>query len=525
MLRRTLLTTASAALAMPAIVKAETARVLRFVPQADITALDPIWSTATVTRNHGLMIFDTLYGGDAAFRTQPQMAEGACADDDGRRWTITLREGLAFHDGTPVLARDCVASLRRWGKRSGFGQVLFAATDDLTAPNDRTIVFRLRRPFPLLLDAIGQTGINWCPMMPERLASTDAFKALTEMVGSGPYRFLPDERVSGARAAYARFDGYRPRPNGTPEWTSGPKIAHFDRVEWLVIPDSATAAAALRNNEVDWWENADFDLLPSLHRDPAVSTHVMYTTGNYAFMRMNQLLPPFDNPAIRRMLLAAVDQAEFMIAAAGEDQAGWRDHTGFFTPATPMASDAGLMAPTPPRDRARIRRDLIAAGYNGERVVHLVPSDQPTLRALGLVAADTLKQAGFNVDVQTVDWGTLLQRRTNRGPLAQGGWSCFCSTFAGIDAASPASNTGLRGNGPDAFFGWPTAPALESLRDRWFDAPDLAAQQAAAAAIQVQAFADVPYVPLGQFFQSTAQRRSLVDRLDGFPVFWNIRRA
>ena len=171
-----------------------------------------------------------------------------------------------------------------------------------------------------------------------------------------------------------------------------------------------------------------------------------------------------------------------------------------------------------------------AAGYGGETVAALVPSDQPTLRALALVGADMLQKAGLKVDVQGTDWGTIQQRRASRSPPfaqsgAQGGWSSFCSTFAGLDAASPASAVALRGNGPNAFFGWPTAPRLETLREQWFAAPTLAEQQAVAAAIQAQAFVDVPYLPLGQFFQSTAQRRTLTGALPGFPIFWNLRRA
>ena len=430
-----------------------------------------------------------------------------------------------FHDGTPVRARDCIASLQRWAKRSNFGQVLFAATDELSATDDKTLLFRLKRPFPLLPDAIGQAGINWCPIMPERLARTDPATQVKEIIGSGPFRFLPDERVSGARAVYARFEGYRPRETGTPEWTSGPKIVHFDRVEWLIIPESSTAAAALQNGEADWWENADFDLLPSLRRDANLNLWTMYTTGNYAFMRLNQLFPPFDNPAIRRALVGAVDQSEFMTAVAGDDRGAWRDGVGYFTPGTPMASSAGMTALTGPRDYGKVKRDVLAAGYGGERVAALVPSDQPSQRALALVAADTLQKAGFNVDVQGTDWGTILQRRASRNPLSQGGWSSFCSTFTGLDASSPASEVGLRGNGADAWFGWPAAPKLETLRDEWFAAPSLEAQQAIAAKIQLQAFEDVPYLPVGVFFQTTAQRRYLADSLKGFPIFWNVRRV
>jgi len=232
---------AATSLAAPRIGAAQGTAVLKFIPQADLVVLDPIWTTATVTRNHAFLVFDTLYGHDAAFKAQPQMAAGATTEDDGKTWKIALRDGLTFHDGTPVLARDCVASIRRWGKRDGFGQALLASTDEVSAADDRTIVFRLKAPFPLLLDALAKSTAAPCVIMPQRLAKTDAFTQVTEMVGSGPYRFKADEHMSGNLAVYEKFAAYRPRTDGKPEWIAGPKIVNFDRVEWHTIPDAATA--------------------------------------------------------------------------------------------------------------------------------------------------------------------------------------------------------------------------------------------------------------------------------------------
>ena len=523
--RRRLLTAAGAAtLARPAFVRAQARTTLRFVPQADLAALDPVWTSAYVTRNHAFAVFDTLYGQDGAFKARPQMVEGAAVDADGRQWRLRLRDGLRFHDGTPVLARDCVASIGRWGKRDAFGSALLAATDELSAPDDRTVQFRLKRPFPLLPDALGKAGPNMCPIMPERLARTDPFTQITEMVGSGPFRFLPDERVAGARAAYARFEGYVPRPDGTPDWTAGPKVAHFDRVEWTTIPDVATAAAAVKRGEVDWWERCDFDQKPALSRDPKLRVFLVEVAGFCCFLRLNQLHPPFDNPGIRRALLGAVDQASFMAAAAGDDPADSRTGLGFFPTGTPLSSDAGMAALTGPRDLDRVKRDLRAAGYGGEPVTIMVASDFPTLSALGQVAADMLRRCGMTVVEQSTDWGTIIQRRANKAPPGQGGWNAFASAFTGLDMASPASSLALRGNGAGAWFGWPAAPKLEALRDRWLAAADETESKAIARDIQLQAFEDVPFLPLGTYFQSTVQQRGLTGTLSGLPLFWNVRR-
>ncbi len=523
--RRALIHVAAGALAAPLIARSQGARTLRFIPQSDVTALDPVWTSVYVTRNHGYMIFDTLYGQDDQLRIQPQMVDGHTVANDGKLWTLTLRDGLAFHDGSRVLARDCVASIRRWARRDAFGQTLMAVTDELSAQDDRTIVFRLKAPFAFLPEALGKVGINMLPIMPERLANTDPFKQVTEMVGSGPFRFLADERVVGARVAYARFDGYRPRPQGVASGTAGPKMVHFDRVEWTVIPDVATAAAAMQRGEADWWEQPSFDLLPVMEKEPTLKTFVVEVTGNIGLFRMNQLHPPFDNPAIRRALLPALNQADFMEAIAGDRRQSWRSDVGFFGPGMAMASDAGMEAITGPRDVERARREIAAAGYAGEPVVVMSPSDYPRVNALASVAADMLQRVGLNVDLQQMDWGTVIQRRASKAPPSQGGWSVFFTTFTGVDMSSPASNLALRGNGQAAWFGWPTAPKLEALRDQFLAEPDGAAQKRIAADIQRQAFVDVPFLPLGEFIQPTTQRREIVDTLSGLSLFWNVRRG
>lgn len=245
-----------------------------------------------------------------------------------------------------------------------------------------------------------------CAIMPERLAATEPFKRVTEMVGSGPYRFKADERVQGSRFVYERFQDYKPREDGgAPEWTSGPKVAHFDRVEWHVIPDPATAAAALQRGEMDGWELPISDLLPMLERDRKLKLETVYDTGFCMLMRPNHLIPPFDNPAVRRALLGVVDQTEAMIAAMGEDPALRKVPCGFFPPGSPMASDAGMAVLDGKRDYDRAERDLQAAGYEGEKIALMVPTDYPLAKAACDVSADMMKRAGMNVDYQAVDWG------------------------------------------------------------------------------------------------------------------------
>jgi peptide/nickel transport system substrate-binding protein len=522
--RRSFLAT-TAALAAPRIAASAEQRVLKFVPQADLAAVDPVFSSAYVTRNHGYLVFDTLYGMDEHYRPQPQMVAGHTLDDDGKTWTFTLRDGLKFHDGTPVLGRDAAASIKRWGKRDTFGQAVMAAADEIDAPTDKTIRFRMKKRFPLLPNALAKAPSYMPCIMPERLAQTDGTKQVTEVVGSGPYRFLASERVQGAHFAYERFADYVPRAEGTASFTAGPKVAMFDRVEWQIIPDPATAAAALQQGEVDWWEQPTIDLQPVLRKNGNTIVDITDPTGVIGTLRMNCLQPPFDNPAIRRALLSAINQDDFMIAIVGNDTSMWRNRVGVYCPASPMANDAGIDV-LAKHDFAAAKKALAAAGYSNEPVVLLAPTDFPAINTLAEISADMLKKCGMNVDYRAMDWGTLTQRRASMAPTSQGGWSCFNPAAAGLELFDPTTHNQMRGNGKDAWFGWPTSARLEELRDAWFDAPDLSHQQQLCRELQAQNWVDVPFIPLGQFFQPTAYRRSITGVLKGgFALFYNVHRT
>jgi len=513
----------SAPLSIPRLAHAQATRPLRFVPSSDLAIIDPIWTLAYVTRNHGFMVFDTLYGLDEHFMPQPQMVAGHVVESDGLLWRLTLRDGLLFHDGTPVLAADCVASIRRWASIDAFGQMLMAVTEELSAPSDKEIRFRLRRPFPLLPTALAKGSPLMCAIMPARLAATPATTQVTEMVGSGPFRFVADERVTGSRAVYGKFEKYVPAP-GASSFLAGRKIVHFNRVEWHSVPDSGTAAAALQAGEVDWLETPSFDLLPPLQRNRNVVVQNIDPTGTIGVLRINHQHAPFNNPAILRALLGALDQKSCMTAVAGDDAALWRADVGFFTPDTPMASDAGTEVMSGPRDLEKARQALAAAGYKGEKVVLLGASNIEAINAMSMVVQDTLTRIGMNVDYVSTDWGTVMQRRTSNQPTDKGGWSCFVGTWSGNDLANPAVSVTLRGDGKGAG-GWLESPEIERLRAAWFEAPDLASQQRICRELQVQAWKDVPYIPLGQFRTQAAWRREITGLSKGFPLFWNVKPA
>jgi peptide/nickel transport system substrate-binding protein len=511
------------ALAHPAI--AQGVRPLIFVPQANLTSLDPIWTTATVTRNYAFLVFETLYGLDAKLEPHPQMAEGHVVEDDGKRWTIKLRDGLVFHDGQKVLARDCVPSLQRWMQRDAVGQILAGRLDALEAPDDRTVVFRLKKPFAALPFALARTQPSPPVIMPARIAATSPFKQITEVVGSGPFRFEASDYVSGSRAVFPKARGYVPRSEAA-DFTSGGKRALVDRIEWRIVPDAATAANALQVGEIDWLESPLPDLLPLLRKNKDVVVDRLDQYGLYPVARFNSMQGPTAVLGVRQAILAAIDPVEVMQAVMGDDASGYNAPVGTFLPGTPSASSAGMERLGGKKSLDEVKAMLEAAGYNGEKVVLLHPTDQPFYDAMCQVVAATLKAIGVTVDDQSMDFGTVVQRRASKEPIEKGGWSMFCASFPAVDYLNPLAIPAARGNAGSAWFGWPDDPKLETLHDQWLDSTDPVEQAKLAADLQQEALTYAPYVPLGQYFPPTAWRKTVTGQLKGpVPVFWNVAKA
>ena len=505
----------------PAVAASSSDQTLRVIVQADLRILDPIWTTATITRNFGYMVYDTLFALDSGLKPRPQMVDRWTVSEDRLTYTFTLREGLRFHDGQPVTSSDCVASLERWSRRDVLGQTLAAALAEYRRVDDRTFSIVLNRPFPLLLEALAKPESNVPFMMPERLARTDADLQIKEAIGSGPFKFVAAAWEPGHKVVFVKNGDYVPRKE-PPNWAAGGKIARVDRVEWLYIPDPATAMAAFTAGEADWWENPQPDFYPMLAADSRVSLVQGSPFSFAAILRFNETLPPFDNAKMRRALLYAADQAAYMTALAG-DRKYWRPCFSYFSCDGPMASETGSEPLKEPRDLSQAKRLIAEAGYEGERVVLLDPTDFAIMHTLALVTEDLLRRLGVNVEAQAMDWGTLLARRASKAPLGQGGWNLFATTFPGITILDPAVNVLLRGNGARAWFGWPDDPVIEKLRDNWIDAADPEARLSIAAEIQRRAFATVPYLPLGEYSSRTAFHNNLEGVDIGPALFlWNV---
>jgi len=513
-------------LAMPNLARAADNKVLRFVPQANLANLDPIWTTQYVVRNGSLLIWDMLYGVNDKLEPQPQMVQSHDVSADFKTWTFTLRPGLKFHDGEPVRSKDVIASINRWMARDAtMGLPIKRRLDALEALDDSTFRFRLNQPYPKMLFALGKSSTPCLFIMPERIASTDPFKQITEYVGSGPMRFNKNEWVPGSKAIFERFDGYVPRTEKA-NWLSGGKRMNFDRVEWHILPDSATASAALQNNEVDWVETPSPDLIPLLRKAAGVSVDIADPLGNIGSLRLNHLHPPFNDVRARRAVQMALSQEDYMRAVVGDDETLWKGVPGYFTPDTPLYTEAGGEALKGKRDYEGAKKLLKEAGYNGEPIILLVATDVAITKAQGDVTADLLKRIGMNVQYTALDWGTVGQRRAKKEAPAAGGWNIFHTWHAGADCVNPAPYIALDAGGDTAWFGWPKSEPVQAKIAEWYGAPDLAAEKKVIEELNKAAMEHVVYVPTGFFKGYQAWRKSVSGVVKApFPLFWDVTKA
>lgn len=524
--RRTLLAAATAlalplASLAPAALAQDAAKTLRVIPHADLKNLDPIWTTAYISRNHGYLIYDTLYAMDESFKPQPQMAEGHTVSEDGLTWTFTLRDGLLFHDGTPVEAEDVVASLQRWGARDGMGQKLMEVVDGWETPDAKTVVMKLKEPYGLVLESIGKISSNVPFIMPKEVAETDPFEQITNYVGSGPFKFVESEWVPGSKVVYERFADYKPRSE-PPSAAAGGKEAKVDRIVWTYFPDQTTAVNALLAGEVDFFEQPANDLIPLMDGQPGIVTEINDPLGNIGFARFNHLLPPFDKAEVRKAAIEAMKQEDYLAGAVG-DQKYWKTCYSAYPCGTPLASEEGADV-MKVGDVEKAKAALQEAGYDGTPVVIMQPTDIPLLSSFSLITAQKLRDAGFTVDVQAMDWSTLTSRRASREPVDKGGWNMFHTWWIGADVIDPMA-IAFSGDPEKGWFGWAGDEELEKLRSDYAKASSEEDKKRIATEVQKRLFDIGASGHLGQFFVPVAYRDN-VDGLIRSPVqfFWNIEK-
>lgn len=496
-----LLLAAAAFLAGPAHAQS----VLRVAPETLSRILDPHFTTSFTTRDFGYLVYDTLFAVDDRFEPRPQMVESYSLSSDRLTYTFILRPGLLWHDGQPVTAADCVASIRRWASRDAMGQTLTKFLASLEAADANTIKLVLKEPYGLVLDSLGKVGAPVPFMMPERIAKTPGSEQVKEIIGSGPYRFRSDLHEPGVKLVLEKFADYRPRAE-PPVWASGAKIPKVDRIEMLGLPDAQTQVSALIAGELDYLERVPADLMPLFDSKSGARAEVVGTLGFQAIMRMNHLQPPFDNVKVRQAIAKAIDRTQYAGVVAGDPKLA-TDCAALFGCGMPLESKEGI----PARDLAAAKAMLKEAGVDmAKPIVMLHVANAPGIAALGNVTRQLLVDLGFQVDMQAMDFQTFATRRLNTKSVGEGGWNIAHTTNTVPDQGNPLSNPFLVAVGPPASgWGWPTDPQTEELRLKFAKAPDTAARKALATEIQVRAYDQVLYLPLAQFTAPSAWRNNL----------------
>lgn len=532
MFRRTALAAAAATVvasvaltvAAPARAQSGDAKTLRIVPHSNLAILDPIWTTAYMSRNHGYMIYDTLFGTDEKGAIKPQMVESWTESPDHRLWTFKLRKGLEFHDGKPVVAEDVIASIARWGKRDAMGSALMSFVERMDSPAPDTVRMFLKEACGFVLEALGKPSSNVPFIMPKRVADTDAFKQITDYTGSGPYIFRKDEFKPGDKAVYVKNPKYVPRSE-PPSGTTGGKRVYVDRVEWnLALRDAQAQVNALQKGEVDIIEALAFDHYETVKKDANLQLPKYSNVGLQYMARFNHLHKPFDNPKVRQAVLAAFRQESFLRAQVGVKDLYKPCYSMFFC-GTPYGTSAG--SDVQAKGNMRKAQELLkASGYDGTPIVLMKPTDLASIQKLPDVAAQLLRQAGFKVDLQAMDWQTLVGRRAKKDAPDKGGWNMFLTAWQAFDISSPVSNPALDSRGDKSvWFGWPSDEKLVELRQKFMRATDDATKKKLAAEVHARAFEVGTHVALGEFIQPMAAGKNV----SGFfitngNIYWNIKK-
>ncbi len=507
---------ASAALAAPLLLTA-CGETMQIASHAPLTTVDPVATTAYVARSHGYLVYDTLFAMDESFQPQPQMVETWDVSDDGLTWRFTLRDGLAWHDGTPVTAADSVASLERWGKRDGKGQQLFRLVESLEARDDKTFVMTLSQPYDEVLQAFAKVSANVPFIMPKAVAETDPWAEIQDTTGSGPFIYQAEESRPG-KAVYVRNPDYRPRSEPQ-SLAAGAKVAELDRIEWIYYPEQRDAVQALIDGEVDYVESPATRLVSMMEGKEDVIVASTDPLGNVAMARFNHRIPPFDKAEVRRAVLMAMQQEDYMTAAL-QDPRYWRTCYSVYPCGTPLAEEdpEGIMQMA---DRAAARAALEAAGYDGTPVVVLKPVDTPVMAALTDVTTDLLRDIGMTVEVEEMSWTALLERRQNRGPVAQGGWNLFHTWWIAADLLDPTA-IAFSGDPETGWIGWAEDARLEELRAAFSESEAPEARREIAAQVQQRLWEIGAFGVLGQFFEPVAFRANVEGITSPMQFYWGV---
>ena len=505
--------------------KPPASRTLRAVLQSDIAVLDPIWTNANVTAYHGAMVYDTLFGLDAELNPQPQMVKSFENSADKLTWTVELREGLQWHDGTPVTTADVIPSVKRWAARSGSGQLLFARVEAIEAVDAKVFTISLKEPFPLITTVLGATNTPVCFIMRQREAETDPMEKIDTIIGSGPFVFNKDETRSGSQYVYDRNENYVPRSEPA-SGTAGGKVVKVDRVVLINMPDSQTAVSALQAGEIDFYESPPIDLLEQIESDPSLEVENLFELGYMGVIGLNCLQPPFNNVKLRQSLLYIVNQ-EDMLRPTFADPKWYNSCASWFTCGSAMSNDANTDWAKNGVNLDKARQLMKEGGYDGQPVLILQATNVPYLNNAATVLAEQMRAAGYNAQTVPMDAAAMEQRRASQAAPEDGGWNIFFVGAGGMSISNPYMSKGKATTGTDGWFGWPTDEKNEVLRAQWLSAETEEERKKIAIAIQDNIWDVVPKLFFGQWRQPVAHSKAVTGWLHVPEVipFWNVQKS
>ena len=515
--------------AAPAILRAQTRppanRTIRAVMHGDVSTYDPIWTTANMASYHGAMVYDTLFGTDAEYKAQPQMVGKFGVSDNKLAWTFELRDGLRWTDGTPVTTADVIPSIKRWAARSGSGQLMMQRVSSIDAKDDKTFTIALKEPFPLLLDVLGNTVTPVCYIMRKREAEMDPMQKIDQTVGSGPFIFNTGATRAGTEYVYDKNPNYVPRSEPA-SGIAGGKVVKVDRAVMVNIPDSQTAVAALQAGEIDFYEIPPIDFLDQLKSDPNLTVETLFPLGAVGYVGLNWLHPPFNNQKVRQAMLHILKQ-EDMLRPTFVSKDYYTTCGSWFTCGSPMENDANSAWFKGGQNLARARELMKEGGYDGRPVVVLQATNIPYMMNAATVLAQAMRDAGFNVSLQPMDWANVIQRRSSQAAPDQGGWNVFFTSAGGAAQSNPYLVANMATNGPKAWFGWPSDEKNETLRNQWIQASAEDERKRIAREIQQNAWDIVPHLYYGQWIQPVAHRKNVRGWLPVMEVipFWNVEKV
>lgn len=499
------------------------AQTITAVMHAPLRAVDPVISTAYILRNYGYMVYDTLLARDAQGVAQPQMASWRVSDD-GKTYTFTLREGLKWHDGSPVTAQDCIASIQRWSQVDKMGQIMASLLSDMHEIDANSFAMTFKAPTDIAIRALSKPSGVAAFMMPKAVAQTPSGQAITSTVGSGPFKFNAEQYRPGVQAVFVKNTDYVPRSEPS-SGLAGAKVVNVDAVKWVTMPDPMTAVNALLSGEVDFIEQTPHDLLPLVENTPGIRTTVFKKQGNQNVVRLNFLYPPFDNLQIRQAALLALGQQPLLDAQIGHNSPYARTCPSAFGCNSANASDYAadkITVAQPEKAKALLKE----AGYDNTPVVLLHGTDLLNVAPMGPVFAQQLREAGFNVQMISMDWASVVARRASKAPPSAGGWNIFSTYNVLPDVENPLGFVAVAAGGDSAWFGWPNVPAIEQAREKLALASSPEEAKALDQDIQRLAIDNVVLIPMGEFDNVTTSSTKLSGQVDAeAPVFWNVTKS